>query len=72
MTQVDEKGYKGNTAVVTAYLSWRKHGDTNSRTEVPTDYHYSLATFYHTRTAILLSAIISFERYFTRTAVGRR
>ena len=26
LTQVDEKGHEGNTAVVTAYICWRKHG----------------------------------------------
>ena len=26
VTQVDEKGHEGNTAVVTAYVCWRKHG----------------------------------------------
>ena len=26
MTQVDEKGHEANTAVVTAYICWRKHG----------------------------------------------
>ena len=26
VTQVDEKGHEGNTAVVTAYICWRKHG----------------------------------------------
>ena len=26
VTQVHEKGHEGNTAVVTAYVCWRKHG----------------------------------------------
>ena len=26
VTQVDEKGHEGSTAVVTAYSCWRKHG----------------------------------------------
>ena len=42
VTRVDEKGHKGNTAVVTAYLCWRKHGQRNSRTGVPGDYYYLL------------------------------
>ena len=54
LTQVDEKGHEGNTAVVTAYLCWRKYGQRNSRTGVPADYHYLLRTLY-TRTATLLS-----------------
>ena len=33
VTQVDEKGHEGNTAVVTAHLCWRKHGQRNSKTE---------------------------------------
>ena len=43
VTQVDEKGHEGNTAVVvTAYLCWRKHGQRNSRTGgFPVDYYYS-------------------------------
>ena len=72
VTQVDEKGHEGNTAVVTAYLRWRKHGERNSRTRVPAGYYYLLWTLYHTPTAILLSIIIYFEHYCTRTAVGRR
>ena len=45
VTQVDEKGHEGNTAVVTAYLCWRKHGQRNSRAGgVPADYYYSLWT----------------------------
>ena len=48
VTQVDEKGHEGNTAVVIAYtpeqyLCWRKHGQSNSTTGgVPADYYYSL------------------------------
>ena len=39
VTQVDEKGHEGNTAVVTAYLCWRKHDQRNGRTGgVPVDY----------------------------------
>ena len=26
VTQVDEEGHEGTTAVVTAYICWRKHG----------------------------------------------
>ena len=38
VTQVNEKGKEGNTAVVTAYLlCWRKRGKINSRTGVPAD-----------------------------------
>ena len=32
LTQVDEKGHKGNTANATPYLCWRKHGQRNGRT----------------------------------------
>ena len=32
VTQVDEKGYEGNTTVVTGHLCWRKHGQRNRRT----------------------------------------
>ena len=38
VTQVDEKGHDGNTALVTAYLCWRKHGQRNSKTRVPANY----------------------------------
>ena len=72
VTQIDEKGHEGNTSVVTAYLCWRKHGQRNSRTGVPAHYYYLLWTLYHTHTAILLSTIVYFEHYYTRTAVGRR
>ena len=35
------------TAVVTAYLGWRKNGQRNSRTGgVPVDYHFSLWTLF--------------------------
>ena len=30
VTQVDEKGHEGNTAVVTAYTYWSKHGTCRS------------------------------------------
>ena len=72
VTQVDEKGHEGNTAVVTAYLCWRKHGQRNSRTGVLADYYYTLRRLYYTRTAILLSTIIYFEHDYARTAVGCR
>ena len=42
VTQVDEKGHEGNTAVVTAHLGWRKHGHRNSRTGVAADSYYYL------------------------------
>ena len=39
VTQVDEKGHEGNTAVVTAHLfCWRKHGKRDSRTGIPAVY----------------------------------
>lgn len=39
VTQVDEKGYERSTAVITAFLWWRKHGLRNSRTGgVAADY----------------------------------
>ena len=44
MTQVDEKGHEGNTAVVTAYLCGRKHGQGKSRLGVPADYYNILFT----------------------------
>ena len=45
VTQVDEKGHEGNTAVVvTAYLCWRKHGQRNSRTGGFPVYYYSTWT----------------------------
>ena len=50
VTQVDGKGHEGDTAVVTAYLFWRKHGQRNSRTGgVPADYYYSLWTLFQTK-----------------------
>ena len=43
VTQVDENGHEGNTAVVTAYcLCWRKGGQISSRTGVPADCYYLL------------------------------
>ena len=39
---VDEKGHDGNTAVVTVYLSLRKHGQRNSRAGVPVEYYQLL------------------------------
>ena len=44
VTQVDEKGHEGNTAVVvgTAYLCWRKHGQRSRTTGVPAHYYYLL------------------------------
>ena len=49
MTQVDEKGHEGNTAVVvTAYLCWRKHGQRNSRTGgAPVDYYHTYFEHYY-------------------------
>ena len=41
VTQVDEKGHEGNTAVVTVHLRWSKHGQRNSRTGVPAVSYYS-------------------------------
>ena len=62
--QVDEKGHEGNAAVVTAYLCWRRqHGPRNSRIGVRADYYVLRTLLYHSRTAILLSTIISFEHY---------
>ena len=58
VTQADEKGHEGNTAVVTVYLCWRKRGQRNSRTGVPADHYYLLLTLYHIGTAILLSIVI--------------
>ena len=71
VTQVEEKGHEGNAAVVTAYLSWREHGQRKSRTGVPADYYYFLRTLHHTRTrtAILLCTIVCFEQYYTRTVI---
>ena len=70
--QVDERGHEYNTAVVTAYLCWRKHGQRNSRIGVPAHYNDLFWALYHTGTAILQSTIIYFEHYYTRTVVGRR
>ena len=40
--EADEKGHEGNTAVVTAYLCWREHGQSNGRTRNPAVYYYLL------------------------------
>ena len=84
MTQVDERGHEGNTAVVTAYNTYvggNMVKETAGQELLLTtiiylnniSYSYSNpATIYHTRTAILLSSIITFEHYYTRTAVGRK
>ena len=44
MTQVDEKGHEGNTAVVIAYLYWTNHGQRNSRTGARAHYYQVLFT----------------------------
>ena len=58
VTQVDEKGHEGNTAVATAYLCWRKHGQRDNRPGVFDDYYYWLWTLHYTRTSILLSTVL--------------
>ena len=48
VTQVDEKGHEGNTAVVTAYLGWRKHGKKTALQE------FLLTTFSYSEHYIIL------------------
>ena len=43
------KGHEGNTAVATAYICWRKHGQRGSKTEVPSDYYYLVRALCHAR-----------------------
>ena len=56
VTQVDEKGHEGNTAVITAYLCWGKHGRRNNRMGVSADHYL----------------IEHYQVHCTRISVGRK
>ena len=71
MTQVDEKGREGNTAIVTAYLCWRKHGQRQQDRSSCWLLLFTLNIISYSY-IILLSTTAHFEHYYTRTAVGRR